>query len=85
MMKQLDASEEMELFYQDVAASAKKHFGSADSLVVLAVLSNMVGKTLALMDQTRYTPQQYLNMIEQNIMLGNQQVISDLMNTQGEA
>lgn len=49
----------------------------------LGILSNIVGKYVAIQDQTRYTPDMIMQMVAENIQYGNQQVIAELDNPQG--
>ena len=52
---------------------------------ILALLSNMTGQTLALLDQEKYTPDMGINIIMKNIEAGNKEVVDALMESQGSS
>lgn len=73
-----------EQIYQDIAAVMKKYGDQLSSEDVLAILSNMVGKCVAMQDQRKYTPEAIMKIVAMNIQYGNQHVIDELMNAPGE-
>lgn len=66
-----------EAVYPDLVKVLKKyeHLGG---VTILAIASNMVGKLIALQDQTKYTPAQILHLVNQNIMEGNDQALATI-------
>lgn len=79
-------TQEHEAFYQDLAAILRKHAGHLTSVELLAVAAGMVGKIIALQDQRTMTVAQAMKIVDANIVLGNQHIISDLkLKTEGNA
>ena len=68
---------------QDAEQLIEKHMSVLPSDQVLAVLSQLVGMTLALQDQNTMTPDRGLLIIGKNIEIGNQMVVDDLVNNTG--
>jgi hypothetical protein len=79
------AKPEHEIFYQDLAALMGRHGDKVSAEEMLAIGANMVGKLLALQDQRTMTRDRGLEIVIQNIELGNQQVIDQLMQSKGRA
>ena len=79
------ANEKHEAFFQEFSALLGKHLGELDASEMLAVASNCVGKILALQDQRKFTSNQAMQIIMNNISLGNEQMIESLLNTKGNA
>lgn len=50
---------------------------------ILAIMSKCVGMLVALQDQRKYSPQAVMAMVATNIEGGNQDMINQLMNSQG--
>jgi hypothetical protein len=73
---------EHEVVYKELSALVSKHAHEVDALVVLAIAANMVGKLIAMQDQRKHTTDKIMHMVGQNIEMGNQQVLAELM---GEA
>jgi hypothetical protein len=71
---------EHEVAYKDLCALVSKHADKLTALELLAIAANMVGKLIAMQDQRKITPDQALQMVGQNIEMGNQQVIEQLAN-----
>lgn len=78
---------EHEVAFEDIIKLCRKHADKLSKVELLAVAANMVGKLLALQDQTKITPDQGLNLISKNIEQGNREAIKVLLNTkpQGRA
>lgn len=74
---------EHEVAYQDLCALMNKHADKLSSLELLAIGANMVGKLVAMQDQRTVTPKQAMEVVANNLELGNQQVIEQLSNTAG--
>jgi len=73
-----------EQFYQDVVALLKKHAGHLTGLELLAVVSNLVGKIIAMQDLS-LTPDEAMETVLRNIQIGNEQAYLKLGKTEGSA
>jgi hypothetical protein len=62
-----------------------RHADKMTSEEVLAVGANMLGKLLAYQDQRTMTRERAMEIIIQNIEMGNQQAIAEVMNSRGTA
>lgn len=73
--------------YQDFCVLLKKYEARGVTGVdMLALASNVVGKLIALLDQTRYTEEEAMEIVCSNLEAGNQQILDELMNrTAGSA
>lgn len=71
------ATEKHEALYQELIAVLGKHDLNPEEM--LAVIANLVGKLIAWQDQSKYTSAQVLKVVTQNIELGNQQVIEQML------
>ncbi len=69
---------EHEKFFQGIIKLLRET--DLSPLEMLAVSSNLVGKLIAMMDQSKYTREQCMQIVTNNIELGNQQVIANLIN-----
>lgn len=78
------AKVEHEIAYQDMVAMVRRH-EHLSPLELLAIAANMVGKLVALQDQRSTTPAQAMAVVAQNIQLGNQQAVEELMHSAGSA
>ena len=52
---------------------------------LLAIASNIVGKLIAMQDQHKYTTDQIIRLVEENMALGNASIMATLQNTKGSA
>lgn len=52
---------------------------------MLAVVSQLVGNLIAMQDQRKYTPAAVMDMVAQNIEIGNKIVIDSIMATEGRS
>ena len=84
-MREVVTKPEHEIAYQDIIALINKHAGHLDSIEMLAVAANAVGKMIALQDQRKWTGPQVMEVVAQNIEHGNQQVLQQLMQSRGQA
>jgi hypothetical protein len=48
-----------------------------------AVVAHLLGQLIALQDQTRFTPDQVMTLVAQNIETGNQEVLANLLTETG--
>lgn len=63
---------------------AIKPFGDKISAEeILAIMSKCVGMMIALQDQRKYSPHQVMAMVSANVQEGNQDMVNQLMNSQG--
>jgi sulfur transfer protein SufE len=79
------AKPEHEVLYQDLAKLLGRHGDKVTAEEMLAIGANMLGKLLAYQDQRTMTRERGLEIIIQNIELGNQQAIAEVMNSKGRA
>lgn len=79
------AKPEHEVLYQDLAKLLGRHGDAVTAEEMLAIAANMLGKLLAYQDQRTMTRERGLEIIIQNIELGNQQAIAEVMNSRGRA
>lgn len=69
----------------DLKAALAMH-GHLTPPVMLALASQLVGNLIALQDQTRYTGEAVMEIVVQNVQLGNSAVIDTFLgNTAGNA
>ena len=68
--------------YKAVLARYKEKLTGTE---MLALASQLVGNLIGLQDQTQYTNDQVMDLVLQNIRIGNAAVIESLLNTEGSA
>lgn len=71
-----------EALYQELLAVLKKH--DLPSIELLAVMSNMVGKIMAMQDQRRMTVASAMELVARNIEEGNRQAVAGLRDRPAE-
>lgn len=81
----MQASPKHEALYQELVAVLKKHGATLTPEELLAIGANMVGKLIAMQDQRVTSPERAMNIVMENIKLGNEQAIAAVMNTRGSA
>lgn len=79
------AKPEHEIAYQEIVALVNKHAGHLDSIEMLAVAANALGKMIALQDQRKWTALQIMEIVGQNIEYGNQQILQQFAASKGRA
>lgn len=72
------AKTEHEVAYQDLVKLLSKHASTLTPLEMLAVAANLVGKVIAMQDQSKTTKETALKVVIANIEMGNQHVIENL-------
>lgn len=77
------AKPQHEIAYQEIVALVNKHAGHLDSIEMLAVAANALGKMIALQDQRKWSGPQVMEIVAQNIEYGNKQVLDQLMQSKG--
>lgn len=85
MTKRIEATSRMEEAYQAIFAALRPYSDELGGIGMLALFSQIVGKMIAVQDQTKYSRDQIMDMVGRNIEEGNQQVVSALMSPQGHA
>lgn len=75
---------ELIAFMDDLKAAIGRHT-HLSAMQMLAVASQFVGNLIALQDQQKVTATMALDLVEQNIQIGNAGAIEDLLNTRGSA
>ncbi len=76
---------EHEVLYQELVAILRRHGDEMSSEEMLAIGANLLGKLLAYQDQRTMTRERGLEIIINNIELGNQQAIDEVMKSKGNA
>lgn len=71
--------------YAGVLDALRAHGGGMTPAELLAVVSNIAGKLLAMQDQRKFTVERAMAMVIRNIEIGNQEVVDGLLKSQGEA
>ncbi len=82
-MKTHQARPEHEVAYKELAELIGRHGSQISALELLAVAANMVGKLIALQDQRAHSAAEIMELVAQNIELGNRQVIGTLAVPEG--
>ncbi len=72
------ASPMTEVVFQELIDLLRKHSSAVTDEELLAIAANMVGKIIALQDQTTMTNKRALSIIARNIELGNRQALDAL-------
>jgi hypothetical protein len=75
--KIIKANPKHDAFYEDVVTAARKHDLPPEELLIM--MSNILGKILALQDQRRRTKDDYLRLMSMNIEQGNAEAVIQLM------
>jgi hypothetical protein len=60
-------------------------YGHLPPRELLALVSNLLGKMIALQDQRTMSPAEAMEIVASNIQLGNQQIIDELQASKGSA
>lgn len=82
-MKLRATTDKHEALYQELVAAMRKY--DLSSIEILAVTSNMVGKVLAMQDQTKGDADLYMGIVRANIEEGNRQALAEILNPIGRA
>lgn len=77
-MKTIIADEQHKLFITEFQELMKKHLANVPSHHILAVVSNIVGRVIAVQDQRMMTPDRAMQLVRENIERGNQQALEQL-------
>lgn len=82
-MKGRPTTQKHEIAYQELTALVTRHAVGLTAAEVLAIAANMVGKLIALQDQRTMTREQAMEIVANNIELGNRTVIEQLLQSTG--
>ncbi len=82
-MRLRPTSDNHDALYQELIAVIRKH--DLPAVEILAVTSNMVGKVLAMQDQTKGDANFYMKVVGANLEEGNRQALAEVMNPVGRA
>ena len=82
-MKCVQCDTRHEVAYQDLCKLVSKHANELSSLQLLAIAGNMVGKLIAMQDQRSISAEQALEVLFYNLQAGNQQILDQIMQSQG--
>lgn len=77
--KVVQPSAKLMAFRADALAVIKKHTGDLTALEMLGVCSHLVGQLIALQDQRTVTSAMAMQIVSENIEVGNQEVIAGLL------
>lgn len=80
-MKTYEPNSEHKKFMEDLKAQIPPDMPSQE---ILAIVSQFVGQLIALQDQRTMTPDQAMQVVSQNIEIGNQAALLTLMTPEGE-
>jgi hypothetical protein len=72
------ARKEHEVVYQELVTLISRHAAEVSAAEILAIACNMVGKLMAMQDQRTMTKEAAINILKENIEMGNASVIEKL-------
>lgn len=84
-LKKHAATEADKALHADIAALCKRHLTLDTPERVLAVAAQFVGQVLAMQDQRKLTSAMAMQIVIENIQVGNRQVIEAIHDTKGNA
>lgn len=84
-MTKKKTDEHNEAFYQDLVHLIHKHDKTNTAEAMLAIASNIVGKLIAQQDQRTMTTQRAMQIVMDNIEMGNAQLVAEVANSKGSA
>lgn len=61
-----------------LVAALRVHSDDVTAIELVAIVSHMLGQIVALQDQTKFTPDQVMQVVVSNVEQGNQEVILGL-------
>jgi hypothetical protein len=79
------AKPEHQVVYQELVKLMKKHTSKLNSEEVLAVAANMVGKIIAMQDRRITSPERAIEIVIENLQIGNVELIKLLRESKGSA
>lgn len=78
-MSIIEPKPEHQVLYSDLVALLSKYSDKMSGAEMLAVAANMLGKMVAFQDQRTMTPQQAMEIVANNITIGNQQALAEIL------
>ena len=81
----VEAKPEHEVAYLELGELVGRHAREMTALEMLAVAANMVGKLVAMQDQSKVSPERVMETVARNVELGNRQVLDALLDEQRTA
>lgn len=72
-------------FMNEMKRAMRKHGKNLTAEELLAIAAQLVGNLIALQDQRKYTSEMVMQIVSENIMIGNDTAVQGLMNEQGTA
>lgn len=76
----MTAKPEHEAAYQDLVSLLRRNAPQVTSLEMLAIAANLVGKLVAMQDQTTVTVDDAMKVVAKNLERGNAEVLDRLKN-----
>lgn len=84
-LTKISPTERHKQFRSDLIA-VMRNYEDVPAVEALCVVSYLVGQLVALQDQTKFTPEQIMAHVSENIALGNSEAINELFaNVKGKA
>ena len=77
-MKAVSANSDHQALRRDLIDLIRKRHGGLSAQEVLAVAAQLVGQILLMQDREHLDPQSAMDLINRNIVLGNQAALADL-------
>lgn len=84
-MKKHATTDADKALHADIAALCKRHLTPDTSERVLAVAAQVVGQVLAMQDQRKFTSEMAMQIVIENIQVGNRHALEEIQNTKGNA
>ena len=84
-VREVKVSAKHQQIYKELTELIMRHEPESNAKEVLALAANLVGKLVAMQDQTRMTSQEALQIVTLNMETGNQEALSVIEHTQGNA
>lgn len=78
-MKTIPASPTLVAFRSDIALVLKKHGEHLTALEMLALTAHLTGQLVALQDQRLVSPAMAMELVAENIELGNREIVNGLL------
>lgn len=73
-------------FYREMTATIDRHAGNLSAAEILALMSNVIGKLIAMQDQRTMTAERAMMIVGDNIEEGNREMfVSSILETKGNA
>lgn len=80
-MKSVKPRPEVEKFMGAILEASKEHAADLSAQEMLAVYSKLAGRTLAMLDQRKFTADMGITILRVNVEVGNAEVLAEVMKT----